>query len=168
VAEAHEHLVSLAARWLRATRKCALVATERNARQAGEAPDAIGWLPDGSSILVECKTSLGDFYADRRKPSRTGAPAMGRERWYLTEDGLLAGRELPPGWGWLAVRHGRVFRAIPAVPNAKPSTLAAELPLLVALCRNALGGFRDGVTPGGAGSEDDPEAPLPLLEVAGG
>lgn len=151
--DAHAALVELAARWLRSTRKCALVATERNCQKAGESPDAIGWLPGGHSILVECKTTIGDFYADRRKPSRLGAPAMGRERWYLTGDGLLADRELPPGWGWLVVRNGRVFRVVHATPNAD-WTSAAELPLLVAIARNALGGYRDGVT---AGEPEDVE-----------
>jgi len=123
-----------------------MVATERMAPRAGEAPDAIGWQWDGTSIMVECKTTLGDFYADRRKPTRTGAAAMGRERWYLTADGLLAGRELPPGWGWAVVRNGRVFRAVHATPSTDPSILAAEQPLLLAIARRALHGIAAGVT----------------------
>jgi hypothetical protein len=144
----HAELVDLAARWLRGTRKCSLVCTERNAPKAGEAPDAIGWLPDGVSILVECKTTAGDFYADRRKPSRCGADAMGRERWYLTEDGLLAGKTLPPGWGWAVVRNGRVFRVVHSAPSDDFSVLRAELPLVLALARRALIGIGAGVTLG--------------------
>lgn len=154
----HAELVVLAARWLRGTRKCSLVATERNVPKAFEAPDAIGWTPDGLSVLVECKTSVGDFYADRRKPTRCGAPAMGRERWYLSQDGLLAGRELPPGWGWLVVRNGRVFRAVHATPSDDLAVLRAELPLMVALARRALEGFGAGVTLGDVDVETEPAA----------
>lgn len=143
----HDNLVALAARWLRSTRKCSLVATERMAPTANEAPDAIGWRWDGFSVLVECKTSLGDFYADRRKPTRRGLlPAMGQERWYLTPPGLLTGRDLPVGWGWAVVQHGRVYRLTPSVPRpADPEMLAAERPLLLAIARRALQGIAAGV-----------------------
>jgi hypothetical protein len=137
----HKELVVLAARWLHGTRRCALVATERIAWKASESPDAIGWAPDGLSILVECKTSVADYLADLRKPTRCGAPAMGRERWYLTEDGLLAGRELPAGWGWIVVRNGRVFRATPSVPQVGDECCRAEMPFIVALARKAAGGY---------------------------
>jgi hypothetical protein len=132
----HAELVALAARWLHGTRKCCLVATERTAFKVFEYPDAIGWMPDGKSILVECKTSLSDFYADQRKASRRGLmDAMGRERWYLTEDGLLASRTLPDGWGWAVVRKGRIFRVTSSVPQESDAWLRAEMPLIVAIAR---------------------------------
>lgn len=158
---AHAELVALARRWLASTRRCAVVATERMATYAAESPDAIGWRPDGHSILVEVKTTLGDFYADRRKPSRSGqAPAMGRERWYLTAGLSLAGRELPTGWGWLELRGGRIYRVVHAfVHGADAAILAAELPLLVAVTRNALGGWRgNGVITGEPVEEEASDA----------
>lgn len=105
----HAELVDVARRWLYGTRKCSVVATERNCRRADEAPDAIGWRPDGESILVECKTSVADYLRDRKKAHRAG-PGMGRERWYLTPWGLLAGYTAPEvwptGWGLLGIREG--------------------------------------------------------------
>src|SRR5690242_17047993 len=111
----HAALVELAARWLRSTMKCSLVVAERLAPGALEAPDAIGWRYNGASILVECKTSLADWRADQKKPTRAGAASgMGRARWYLTPPGLLAGRELT-GWGWAVVQMGRVYRLVQPV-----------------------------------------------------
>lgn len=148
----HAELVALAARWLRGTRKCAVVATERKPWAADEHPDAIGWRPHGESILVEAKTSVADYVADLRKPHRAGA-GMGRERWYLTPWGLLSGRVgqdgWPAGWGLLGVRNGRVYRVLEAVSRGPSSeVMVAELPLLVSITRNVLDGHRRGVASG--------------------
>lgn len=147
--ETHAELVALAARWLRGTRKCSLVATERKPWSTDEHPDAIGWRPRGESILVEAKTSVADWLADLRKPHRAGA-GMGRERWFLTPWGLLAGRVgtgWPAGWGLLGVRNGKVFRVVEAIDRGPVAeVLAAELPLLVAITRNAMSGYSPGLT----------------------
>lgn len=146
----HAELVTLAARWLRGTRKCSLVATERKPWVTDEHPDAIGWRPRGESILVEAKTSVADFLADLRKPHRAGA-GMGRERWYLTPSGLLAHRMRPDlwpaDWGLLEVRNGKVYRVVEAVDRGPAAeVLAAELPLLVAITRNVLEGRAPGLS----------------------
>lgn len=109
----HSYLVSLADRHLRGTRRCDIVLTEKGTTR--EIPDAIGWGP-GGSVLVECKTSIEDFRADQRKPSRR-APhvGIGQFRYYLTPKGLLSGQTLPEGWGLLEVRGTRVFTIITAV-----------------------------------------------------
>lgn len=168
MAETHAELVALAARWLRGTRKCAVVATERRAWLAWESPDAIGWMPNGRSILVEAEASVADFLADQRKgraepvwrDHATGGPVVGRmgqERWYLTPRGLLDGRTLPFGWGWLEVRGDRVHRRVAAVPLGARSD--SEVVLLVAITRNALGGWRGpGVTVGDGDVEAVPDA----------
>lgn len=105
----HAMLVQVAARWLRTTRGCGVVLTERGV--GGETPDAIGWADD--SIVVECKLSRADYLADLRKPWRQpGAVCLGRERWYLTPPGLfVAGSEVPRGWG-LIVWNGRTVRRL--------------------------------------------------------
>lgn len=141
----HALLVALAARWLQSTMKCGLVVTERLAPGTDEAPDAIGWTTyDGQrSILVECKVSVEDWRADHQKPSRAATAGMGRERWYLTPAGLLAGRELN-GWGWAEVRSGRVHRRAEPVPRPIAEVRAAEHPLLLAVARRALQGITDG------------------------
>lgn len=135
----HTELVKLAARWLHGTRKCALVATERSCFKANEAPDAIGWRPDGLSILVEAKVSIEDFRADQRKPHRKSGVGMGLERWYLAEDGVISAEHLETviGWGLLLVRNGRVHRVVHAQQRmASAGEIARiEQPLLIALVR---------------------------------
>jgi hypothetical protein len=145
----HAELVIRARRWLANTRRCSLVATERNSWVVGESPDAIGWRFDGYSILVECKTTLADFYADQRKPGRReGWRGLGRERWYLTPAGLLDGRYLPHGWGLLELRGRSLRRVLDATTRVDPLASAREVPLLVAVARRALCGGFGGVSCG--------------------
>lgn len=140
----HAELVQVAARWLRGTRRCALVATERTCFKSFESPDAIGWQPDGLSILVEAKVSLEDFRADHRKEHRRETIGMGVERWFLTPAGLLTGtegmrvvRRMSRGWGLLELRGDRVRRVSGASPRIASSGEIArvEQPLLIALAR---------------------------------
>lgn len=90
----HDRLVSCAKRWLTHSKGCRVVAAELRSG-IFEEPDAIGWSSYGASILIECKVSRSDFFADRKK-SRTG---VGREKWYLTPPGLVKPHEVPEGWG---------------------------------------------------------------------
>lgn len=117
----HKELVKRAERWLRNTLHCRVVLSELvSYTQSGETPDAIGF-KSRETILVECKMSKSDFYADRKKPSRNwrmteklktkgfAYPALGDWRFYLTYPGLLDGCKLPNGWGWYEV-HGRYVK----------------------------------------------------------
>jgi hypothetical protein len=55
-------------------------------------PDAIGWLRDTRSLLVECKSSMSDFYSDRGKPWRRHPEiGVGRERYYMMPPGVIVG-----------------------------------------------------------------------------
>lgn len=137
----HGQLVQRADRWLRNTRKCALVMVEVQTWATNEFPDAIGWTHDGYSILVECKTSRGDFHADKRKTCKravrigTRSETMGRERWYMTPPGLLTAADLPPGYGLLEL-HGRTLRkVVRASVEERPGRHEAEAPLLIAASR---------------------------------
>lgn len=136
----HAQLVDFAARWLRGTRGCALVATERNVPQCLESPDAIGWSSRGESILVECKTSLADFRADAEKIHRITTAGMGMERWFLAEPGVIPRDLLPPGWGLVEVKSERVCRVVQAPVRSELANEIARLeqPLLVAITRRAL------------------------------
>ena len=64
----HEDLCARACRWLSGTRQCRPVFS--NIASCSEIPDAIGWSSrygwEGSTV-VECKTSVSDFYADKKK-----------------------------------------------------------------------------------------------------
>jgi hypothetical protein len=112
----HDELCNRGLAWLRGTRRCNPVYS-RNA-SCREIPDAIGWSSSykwhGSTVL-ECKTSVSDFYADKKKRisfvhrqhgwtyrgrlarvfanqqdfDRILLPVMGDFRFYVCESGLL-------------------------------------------------------------------------------
>jgi hypothetical protein len=108
----HAELVARAARWLKNTAKCGVVLTEFVSR-ADEVPDAVGWCAPNNrqalSYLIECKASLSDFYADRKKPGRTAKNwhrGIGRYRFYMATPGVLTTelvRKHRPKWGLLEV-----------------------------------------------------------------
>lgn len=159
----HTELVERARRWLEGTRRCALVATERSCFKSDESPDAIGWDAYGRSVLVECKVSMSDLYADRRKRHRRETAGMGLERWYMAEDGVLRPDALGDGWGLLVIRRGRVFRAVaPIVRHEKRGEIAQlEAPLLVALTRRAMWGNRNGLSADAPPAEVESPTPPP-------
>lgn len=105
----HSELVNRAERWLRNKCHCRVVLTELVAyTESGEIPDAIGWVHN-RSILVECKSSKNDYYADKRKRSRHPLmPALGTWRFYLTPPDILRNVTLPEGWGLYEVQGQRV------------------------------------------------------------
>lgn len=104
----HVDLVERAERWLYSV-GCGVVLTELVTYASG-IPDAIGFRSD-CSILVECKTSRSDFFADRKKPHHGPDVGMGNWRFYLTPEGLIKPEELPQQWGLLyAGAKGRVQR----------------------------------------------------------
>ena len=64
----HEQLCERARRWLSGTRRCDPVFS--GIASCAEIPDAIGWSSAYGwygSTVVECKTSVSDFYADKKK-----------------------------------------------------------------------------------------------------
>jgi hypothetical protein len=124
----HAELVTVAAKWLRKTRGCGVVLTEHGGGH--ELPDAIGW-KGGFSVLVEVKVSRGDFFADRRKPSRASAATRPASVcFYLTPPGLLKPTEIPEGWGLLEF-DGRIVRVLskhePGWDDRDRDTLRAEV-----------------------------------------
>ena len=102
----HAGLVELAVKWLRTKYRCGIILSEQ-ACCSGEIPDVIGWKGRCRSVVVECKISRADFLADRSKPWRQDPEtAAGCERFYMAPAGMIETKELPEGWGLLAV-HGR-------------------------------------------------------------
>jgi hypothetical protein len=94
----HAQLVNKAVAWLRGYR-CTVILSEQ-ACVSGEMPDAIGWKRSCHSVLMECKVSRADFFADREKPFRRNAGhGLGCERFYLAPAGIILPDELPSGWG---------------------------------------------------------------------
>lgn len=104
---------------------------------SGETPDAIGWKRACHSVVVECKISRADFLVDREKPFRAKPEiGMGCERYYLTPDGMLRPKEIPPGWGLLELR-GREVAQVVASPGKLRSAkgFRYEMNLLLASLR---------------------------------
>lgn len=120
----HADLVWLAERHLRGTRRCPIVLSERG---DGEVVDAIGWDWNGHSIMVECKTSMADYYADAKKP-RTEGPefGVGRQRFYLTPKGMLKKEQLRESWGLLEAWGSRVRTIVPAPERESYGYLAEQ------------------------------------------
>lgn len=118
----HADLVARAVRWLHNSERCQVVIHEWVATMCSEQPDALGWKTGGrDSVLIECKTSVSDFYADRRKLFRKLGEGAGRRRYYMTPPGLLRPEQLPPGWGLLEA-HGKIVRRIVESPGATDFT----------------------------------------------
>jgi len=131
----HAKLVERAVRWLRSYR-CGVVLSEQ-ACVSGEMPDALGWKQACHSVLVECKVTRADFLADRAKPFRVKQEkGVGSERFYLTPPGLIHCEELPPGWGLLELRRGRVEMVQASAKNLRTATgFRYEMNLLLASLR---------------------------------
>jgi hypothetical protein len=136
----HAELVQRAVRWLRNTRRCGVVFAEFRSSSM-EIPDAIGWHNGGRvSYLVECKTSVSDFYADKLKPGRTGLMAkagVGRYRYYMAPPGVLSAelvRKHRPRWGLLEAGP-RSVRVLLKAESFCLETAWRELPLLYAYAR---------------------------------
>ena len=132
----HGQLIRLAEQWLR-REGCRIVLSEQTA-DSGEVPDAIGWKANCHSIVIECKVSRADFFADQRKKSRQKpGRAMGCERLYLMPAGLLQAEELPNGWGLLEAYRGGVAAIVRHGTDSgrKDRGLVAEMALLLASLR---------------------------------
>lgn len=113
----HDDLVQRAERWL--TRQgCSIVIRDPfRTVMIREQPDAIGWQNARNvSLLIECKVSRADFWADRQKPFRANpAEGVGSWRFYLTPEGVIQPDDLPAGWGllWATPRRIRAIHGIP-------------------------------------------------------
>jgi hypothetical protein len=133
----HARLVELAVRWLRAKYKCGVVLSEQYCA-TGEVPDAIGWKGFCRSVIVECKASRSDFFADAAKPFRQAPEdALGSERYYLVPAGLIRAEEVPPGWGLLECAHREIKIVKKAARRDQRSTIGMmkEMNLLLASLR---------------------------------
>lgn len=133
----HVDLVTRAERWLRNTLGCSVVVTE-TVGATKEIPDALGWkFKSGRSLLVECKTSLSDFRADKNKLCRLDAiNALGAERYYFAPEGIIPHEEVPENWGLVEVKGVGAKIVILARPRKDLRTeqgKANEFKLLVRL-----------------------------------
>ncbi len=98
----HSELVERAYNWLLNKQRCGFAFKELvTICISGETPDVIGFkggysAGGGYSILVECKTSLSDFYADKNKIFRKYPDyGMGNQRYLLTDNELIKIEQVP-------------------------------------------------------------------------
>ena len=141
----HGELCVRAGRWLKGTKRCNPVYTERNPFTVRESPDAIGWTAH-ESFLVECKVSESDFRADARKPFRRFPYlGMGQHRYYMCPPGIILEEELPERWGLLYVYPARVkvVRFAERWPASK-TAMQSERNFLRAQIANEHAGFAGG------------------------
>ena len=103
----HKQLVEAAYKWILKNASCGVAFKEfYSAACNGEYPDVIGFGSWGYSVLIECKTSRADFFADQKKSFRQNPIlGMGSRRFYCTPTGLIKVGELPHGWGLLYVNN---------------------------------------------------------------
>lgn len=100
----HKELVEKARYWLVVSKGCNPVFMEKGSANCNEFPDAIGWTAN-DSILVECKISVSDFRADKKKDFRHNKKGLGDYRYYLMPKTIYekVKDEIPKGWGHLVV-----------------------------------------------------------------
>ena len=79
----HDELIGRATRWLKNSKRCDCVLAEPQVANNYEFLDVIGWHA-GKSIVIECKASLSDFYADRRKASGRNNRGLIHDGYYVS------------------------------------------------------------------------------------
>src|SRR5262249_44648967 len=97
-------------KWLANTAVCRFILTEFRCAFFSEQPDAIGY-KGLVSVLIECKTSRSDFFADKKKRGARHGMKMGAYRVFMTPPRLLPLEDLPKRWGLLEL-HGSKVRQL--------------------------------------------------------
>lgn len=139
----HSELVIRACRWLAVTKGMHVVIPELSCWATKESPDVIGYMTQlgGApvhTVVVECKMSRSDFFADRSKPFRVNsALGMGRVRWMFTPKALVKEHECPLGWGLAEVMGLRV-RVVRRPEFFERRDMNGEMGLLVAAMRRVV------------------------------
>jgi hypothetical protein len=120
-----------------------VVLAEAGATMTRIVPDAVGWTNRGTSMLIECKVSVSDFYADRRKPGSRVGYRVGAQRFYMTPPGLLKPDLIPSDWGLLEV-HPKSVRKVKEAPPVLLDRwcVRQEMIILLAEMRRIAGGWR--------------------------
>jgi len=139
----HDDLIELGRIWLSkpygqghaySRSACKVIITELSTDSL-EVPDILGFTSH-TSILIECKTSLSDFNADKNKPFRkNGWLGVGVQRFYLSPAGLITKDKIPFGWGLLEAAPNKKIKVIVnSEPHERNFQHEIEI-LLSVLCR---------------------------------
>lgn len=138
----HHDLCVLAGKWLRHpgwnTPQCTYVAVEL-VTAGPELTDVFGW-NYWTTVMVEVKVSRSDFLADAKKLHRQNpSEGIGQYRYYCCPEGMIQERDLPPCWGLLWERDGKIVQIVPAEPQ--PSLGPSEVAIVTSIMR------REGIKP---------------------
>ena len=117
----HDELCERGKRWLSGTRRCNPVFSR--CASCAEIPDAIGWSSDGSTV-IECKTSLSDFYADKKKRFMWQHPE--HENWRLNRDRITLKRAKEEGFKLIEVPMMGNFRFYMCEPGIITPAMVEE------------------------------------------
>ena len=144
----HSEVIKYARQWLSKSVQnceryghyaCPIIISELVAyTPSNEIPDVLGW-SGPTSILIECKTSLSDFKADLKKSFRRDyyddvvGYAIGNQRWYMAEKGIIPVELVPEKWGLLEIYNRKIYITKPSQDfnSHKPS----EVMILISLLR---------------------------------
>jgi len=121
--QTHTDIIEAAFYWIHNAGKCAFAFKDMSSTTF-EIPDVLGFRDSGgTSILIECKASRGDFLADKKKQFRqVPEMGMGKYRFYCCPTNMIKKEELPPKWGLIYVGKTGYGRAVvnpmkPAYPG---------------------------------------------------
>jgi hypothetical protein len=139
----HNELIDIGRRWLIKPYAscapyghygCALVLTELCAgTRYSEQPDILGYSTK-ATIIIECKTSRSDFYADKNKPFRAFEEGIGGQRWYLAPKGIIPIEKLPDKWGLLEVTSDKKIH-VTRPAELQPRDFHSEMKMLISTIR---------------------------------
>lgn len=105
----HKELTEKAKFWLKSAKKCNPVFSEQGSFNFKEMPDAIGFLKD-DCIVVECKTSKSDLYADRKKPFRESGGLGDLRYYFMTQELYGECKDFDwRGWGVVVYKEGHGY-----------------------------------------------------------
>jgi hypothetical protein len=137
----HDRLVEISRNWL-ASRSP--VAISEISSGAGESPDCIAFcvsLKNGKahvgygSVLIECKVSKSDYYADRNKYYRRCPDrGMGDYRFLMAPKGLIDIDKLYDKWGLLEVDENGKVKMV-KIATRQESDKTKEISLLISTLR---------------------------------
>jgi hypothetical protein len=133
----HDWLCVRAYHWLLTSGECRWALRETGESKHGERPDALGWLRNRKSLLIECKATRADFHIDKKKVFRDPDywdHGLGQRRYYMSTPGVITPEMLPPGWGLLICHRLKVDVAVEPLKIAfNERVLLNEIKLLFRL-----------------------------------
>ncbi|MCL2210806.1 MAG: hypothetical protein FWB95_02670 [Treponema sp.] len=145
----HDDLINIGRNWLLKSfcngskeyghSPCSVVLTELYANtKYGEQPDILGFNSNcrSRSILIECKVSRSDFYADQKKPFRHEVltEGIGSQRWYLAPEGIIPKDKVPEKWGLLEVTQNKKVKVI-KYPIIQKRDYESEINMIISTVR---------------------------------